>query len=827
MPDAETDAPTNDSTEDIDATKTGELEDVAQSELVKEQAQGLESDVAGTKVTDAVSGLKTTGAEFRKEDLQVTREGDELRVELSPVGRERVGNIAERQQQENVERQLERELNTSFTGEDVSVDSDGNVEVSQNVRSTAREQQRRAQTFQGTPNGPSRQRTSTAPTRASGGTTSEEITRNPDGTVTEDVFGQTVTFGSVGQGLVGLNDPNQEIQDSLTQGEQAGIASDSEERQIRQDIEQRQEFFGVGEEVGGFVREQTGSETGATVGRALGDLPGTLAGATAGATLLADTAVEAAQNTPETVGEFGVVDTAGTVGNTVTSTTRSQVNQFRERPIYAGTQIGAEVLIGSAAGRAAGSASRATKDRVRTAGSTDITDEVMSEDVKKFQETDGAEGERFPGADDPEQFKDDPAQAVREQADDNTPDELEQRFQEQGVEEGVVLKKALDQEPQGPGRGRAAQGISSPDADSDLAGEFELQGNFLGPEVSPNFLRIQSRSAKFSLRPGLPDTGSKPTVQTVKTDVENPDARTNKELDEELQDTDDMDTARTKPRSEVNTGEIEAVAPPGSEFSDIGGRGFIGETARKLGIGSDFRIEVGGRRVPVRPAAPKSRIDDSRTDKVRNNLEEFADDERADVAGSRRGDADADADTSVTVDGDANARRAGAGRSSRRDGPSQPVDRPLPTFGFSGSGAASGTERDPSSGGSVSSPSGGSPGISSVLSPSGGFGGGSSFDESTVGSPGSPGGSGSPSGGSSTGSPGSPGSPSSIGSPGSPGSPGVPFNPNTPNRRVRRDDENEDEEQDDQTSNVQGASEEVVTQFLNPLTGERFNTNEE
>jgi len=831
-PDAETDASNQDSTEGIEATKTGELEDTAQSRLVQEQAQNLEGDVAGTKITDAVSGLKTTGAEFRKEDLQVTREGDELRVELSPVGRERVGNIAERQQQESVERQLERELNSSFTGEDVSVDSDGNVEVSQRVRSTAREQQRRAQTFQGTPNGPSRQRTSTARAESTTDTTSDEITRNPDGTVTENLgyagYGVDVTYGQYGQGLVGLNDPNQDIQDSLTQGRNAGILTDQEEAEVRGRNRVRRETYSVGDEVGGFVGRTTGSETAATVGRALGDLPGALgAGLVGGTTLLVDTGAEATQNLGSTVGEYGVVDTGGAVFNTVTSGTRSQVNQFRENPVYAGTQLTAEVLTGAAAGKVAGRASRVGKDRVRTAGSTDITDEVMSEGVKKFQETDGAEGERFPGADNPEQFKDDPAQAVRDQADSNTPDELEQRYQEQGVEEGVVLKKGLDAEPQGPGRGRAAQGLSSPEADSDLAGEFELQGNFLGPEVSPNFLRIQSRSARFSLRPGLPDTGSKPTVQTVKTDVENPDARTNKELDDELQDTDDMDTARTKPRSEVNTGEIEAVAPPGSEFSDIGGRGFIGETARRLGIGSDFRIEVGGRRVPVRPAAPKSRIDDTRTDKVRNNLEEFADDERADVAGSRRGDADADGDTTVTVDGDANARRAGTGRSSRRDGPSQPVDRPLPTFGFSGSGAASGTDSDPSSGGSVSSPSGGSPGISSVLSPSGGFSGGSLFGSSAVGSPGSPGGSGGPSGGSSTGSPSSPGSPGSPGYPGSPGSPSDPFDPNTPTRKVRRDDEKEDEEQEGQRGNLQGDSEEVVTEFLNPLTGERFNTNEE
>jgi hypothetical protein len=426
-PDAETDASNQDSTEGIEATKTGELEDTAQSEIVQEQAQGLESDVAGTKITDAVSGLKTTGAEFRKEDLQVTREGDELRVELSPVGRERVGNIAERQQQENVERRLEQELNRSFTGDDVSVDSDGNVEVSQNVRSTAREQQRRAQTFKGTPNRTSRQRTDTAPTRASTDTTSDEITRNPDGTVTENLgyggVGVDVTYGQYAQGLVGLNDPNQEIQDSLTQGEQAGIASDREERRIQEDIEQRQEFFGFGDEVGGFFGEQTGSETAAAVGRGLGDLPGTLAAAPADLTLLLDTGAEGVQNAAGTVGEFGAVDTGGAVANTVTSTTRDQVEAFKDRPVYTGTQLVGGALVGAGASRAAGRAGLGrtrTVERGDTGGSSDIRDNVRTRQRRpedpglttQPQQTTSSRIQQFLGDEEASLFPDDGGQTI-------------------------------------------------------------------------------------------------------------------------------------------------------------------------------------------------------------------------------------------------------------------------------------------------------------------------------------------------------------------------------------------------------------------------------
>jgi hypothetical protein len=140
MPEPERDASDNDSTEGIEATKTGDVETSADDPAVREQAQTLEQRLTGTKVTDAVDGLNTTGAEFREEDIQVVRDGDTLRVELSPVGRERVGNIAERQTDEAAERAIERDLNTAFTNQDVSVDNSGNVGVSRDVRNEATEQ---------------------------------------------------------------------------------------------------------------------------------------------------------------------------------------------------------------------------------------------------------------------------------------------------------------------------------------------------------------------------------------------------------------------------------------------------------------------------------------------------------------------------------------------------------------------------------------------------------------------------------------------------------------------------------------------------------------
>ncbi|MFY4814536.1 hypothetical protein ACOJIV_17835 [Haloarcula sp. AONF1] len=139
-PDSETDTSQNDSTEDIEATRTGKLEDTASDPQVREQAQSLEDDVAGRQVTDVVDGLKTTGAELREEDVEVVRDGDKLKAELSPVGRERVQNIADRQQDEQAERAVEQELNTSFTNEDVSVNDDGSVDVSDDVQREATEQ---------------------------------------------------------------------------------------------------------------------------------------------------------------------------------------------------------------------------------------------------------------------------------------------------------------------------------------------------------------------------------------------------------------------------------------------------------------------------------------------------------------------------------------------------------------------------------------------------------------------------------------------------------------------------------------------------------------
>jgi hypothetical protein len=224
--------------------------------------------------------------------------------------------------------------------------------------------------------------------------------------------------------------------------------------------------------------------------------------------------------------------------------------------------------------RAVGRAGRGVGDRVRTAGSTDITDEVVAPEVRQFFDEEAGGGERFPGTSEPGLVEaGDPAEAVRRQAADTTPDVVEQRFRQAGVTEGSDLAKALAGEPRGPGFGRAAQGLEAPEAGSDLASAFETPGTSFGPEVSPNFFRLDDTPDEvgFSLRPGLPTLGrNRPTGVIARTDVENPSARTTAEFSEELRES-AGDTTALAVRQEFEgfdpVEEAEAQVPPEAEFA--------------------------------------------------------------------------------------------------------------------------------------------------------------------------------------------------------------------------------------------------------------------
>ncbi|MFW5949688.1 MAG: hypothetical protein ACOCSD_08835, partial [Halolamina sp.] len=330
--------------------------------------------------------------------------------------------------------------------------------------------------------------------------------------------------------------------------------------------------------------------------------------------LTAETAAEVGQNTPGAVGEYGaapVAETSTAVGREVGS---AIIDEAQEDPVgfVSGTAFG--YATGAAAGRVAGQYGRAARDRVRTAGGDRVDAEDLADpDVVRHAETDGAEGTRFPGADNPELYQADPAEAVRRQADEYTPTEVDEYFDTQGVEEGSVMTKGLDVEPEGPGSGRADTGFTS--APDEVSGDFayETPGSFFGPELSPNFLRTGGE-ARFSFRPGLPDFGNRPTGVLARTDVENPDADDLAGFNLEMRERAGETTAYTKPASEVNTGEIEAIVPPGGEFAPVRGGGLFTDIARRAGIGSDFYTEVGGRRVPLRTVAPADRTPDADVD---------------------------------------------------------------------------------------------------------------------------------------------------------------------------------------------------------------------
>ncbi|WP_080506143.1 methyl-accepting chemotaxis protein [Halorubrum sp. BV1] len=386
-----------------------------------------------------------------------------------------------------------------------------------------------------------------------------------------------------------------------------------------------------------------------------------------------ETGAEVAQNAPGEIQEHGFGEVAETATGVGTAIGGAMAREAEANPLEFASGAVFGYATGAAAGRIVGKAGRATRDRVRTAGGTKVDAEggLAGSDVVRYTETDGAEGQQFPGARDPDTYESDPAKAVQEQADEFTPQQIEGFFDERGVTEGSVLKKALDVEPDGPGSGRSDTGFTSaPDeVDGDFA--YETPGSFFGPELSPNFLRVGGGESSFSARPGLPDFGNKPTGVLARTDVENTDADTLQQFNQEMLDRSGDTTAVTKPADEVNTGEIEAVVPPGAEFSPVGSGGLTG-VARRLGIGSDFYTEVGGRRVPLRPVAPKDRSPD------------------------------ADAPDSPNA-GSPDGSGSGKPLDYYVQNPEQPVDRPLPVAG-PGGGGAGGEEEQTSSPGTFDGP---------------------------------------------------------------------------------------------------------------------------
>jgi hypothetical protein len=308
--------------------------------------------------------------------------------------------------------------------------------------------------------------------------------------------------------------------------------------------------------------------------------------------------MEPAATTPGTNVLYVSPDRASLFSTAGTAAGVAAAESAAENPQDATRQLISGAALSAGTGAAIGRLGRFGIDRVRTAGATEVDlEEVTNPETAAFYRGSNVDTDaRFPGADDPDLYQSDPAEAVRQQADDYTPSIIEDRFEAAGVEDGTDLKKAVETEPDGPGGGAGFE---------TQEGSYESPGAFVGPELSPNFLGVGERG--LSLRPGVPRLGGRPTAVIARTDVENPDADTLEQFNRELvDDRAGETTARTKPAGEANPGEIEAVIPPEAQFRAVDG---VFSGGNRFGIGANYYTEVGGRRVPIRLVAPDDRVD--------------------------------------------------------------------------------------------------------------------------------------------------------------------------------------------------------------------------
>jgi hypothetical protein len=316
-----------------------------------------------------------------------------------------------------------------------------------------------------------------------------------------------------------------------------------------------------------------------------------------------ETGVELTQNVPDEVEQGGTAAVGASALAVGRETGESIATDARTDPTQFAGSLAGEAVLGGAIGRGVGTVARRSTDRVRTAGGTEVDLEaVTNEQTAAFYRGEtNVEEARFPSAEDPELYRSNPPEAVRQQAERYTPAAIEQRFEAAGVESGSDLKKALDTEPEGPDSPVVGDGAGFQARE----GDYESPGGFAGPELSPNFLEVGDRS--YSPVPGLPGLGGRPTGVVARTDVDSPDANTLDEFNRELADERAGETTvYTKPADTVSTGEIEGVVPPGARFQAVDS---VASGGNRFGVGADFYTEVGGRRVPLRLVAPEDRVD--------------------------------------------------------------------------------------------------------------------------------------------------------------------------------------------------------------------------
>lgn len=362
----------------------------------------------------------------------------------------------------------------------------------------------------------------------------------------------------------GPTDPiNTEITNQLTAG--SGPLSASQRAELQEDIEAREDFFGVGDEAEEFVTDITGSETVGNFAGGLGRVPGDLAALPAQATLAVDTGTTVASNLPETVEEEGAAEVAATgaaVGGAALSGT---VEQARENPAETAGSLTGEILAGTAATRGLSRAS----DVGRTARVRATADDRV--ELQEITDERGVEG-------DLPLFETAPNAPTREAV-----EEVEQRAADNPdtVTDAVGTDRTLFHS-----------------TEADLGEEFdatrgssELPGLFTAPDASPLRLSGATSASLRDLRPRLPRasdfTGSDDRFAAFEGDrirgmpddatesgrvrdgeggyEPDPETSGSRFLDEEAEE----GTAFVRPQGGRTT-ELEAIFPPGSTFEEAG-----------------------------------------------------------------------------------------------------------------------------------------------------------------------------------------------------------------------------------------------------------------
>lgn len=234
-------------------------------------------------------------------------------------------------------------------------------------------------------------------------------------------------------------------------------------------------------------------------------------------------------------------------------------------------------------------------DRVRTAGATELDPEDVYRSDLLRESGDQIVAEELPGVTRPDLYQESPADALRAQAEEFTPTEVEQLFEARGVTEGSVLTRALGTEPEGPGIGRG--GLTTRE------GDYEVPGASFSPELSPSYLRTGG------------ELGLRPTAVMARTriaDVEASGAETDinqlQEFEQEIM-AREGEAEAVPSQMPISEAQAEAVVPPGVDLQRVESGGPARRLARRAGIGSEFYVEVGGRRVPVDPVAPTGELD--------------------------------------------------------------------------------------------------------------------------------------------------------------------------------------------------------------------------